>query len=84
MNIKRQSRDHVPHLSGNLRRLREAAGLTQDQIADACGLRQSTVSAFERGRHVPSLRMCLLLAEALGVSLGDLAAGKKGRPCKVT
>ena len=56
-----------------LRRLREAAGLTQQQLAEAIDSWQPSVAAWEAGRHRPSLENLLLLAGALGVSLDELA-----------
>jgi transcriptional regulator with XRE-family HTH domain len=40
-------------LSGEARRLRLAAGLTQMDVALLVGTDQSTISRLERGRHLP-------------------------------
>lgn len=37
-------------------RERRAAGLSQQQLADAAGVRQETLSRIESGRHSPNLR----------------------------
>jgi transcriptional regulator with XRE-family HTH domain len=42
-------------LGAELRRLRELAGVTGRQVAEAVGINQSTVSRIEAGRVVPSL-----------------------------
>jgi transcriptional regulator with XRE-family HTH domain len=40
-----------------IRRLREARGLTQEQLAQAVGVGMRTVGAWERGETVPLNRM---------------------------
>ncbi len=61
--------------AARLKRLREAAGWTQDLLADRAGLSVAAVRQWEQGRREPSLGMARRLAEALGVSL-DRLAGK--------
>jgi len=55
-----------------LRSLREAQDLSQLDLAERCGMDHATVSDYERGVHVPSLRSLLKLAEALQVSPSSL------------
>lgn len=51
-----------------LRRLREAAGLTQEQLAERAGMSAKGISALERGeRQRPYLQTVDALAEALGL-----------------
>lgn len=46
-------------------RARVLAGMTQHELAEAAGLTQSVVSAYETGRRQPTLpRLCRLLAAA--------------------
>lgn len=40
----------------NIHRMRLAAGLTQQQLADAIGVDKSSVSHWETGKGAPSLR----------------------------
>jgi transcriptional regulator with XRE-family HTH domain len=49
-------------------RLREAAGLTVEQLAAKAGATPARVSAWERGAEVPTTREVGLLALALGVA----------------
>lgn len=61
-------------------RLREQAGLSQQQLADRIGLTQGVYAYWER--HPVALRpdQLLKVAEALNVSVEDLATnGKKKR-----
>jgi len=56
-----------------LRRLREARGLTQVQLADRAQLSPAAVCQWEQGRRLPSWEAAVALARALGVSLDALA-----------
>ena len=49
--------------------LRLAAGLSQRQLGDACGLEQPHVSRYESGKHEPSLTTATRMARALAVDL---------------
>jgi putative transcriptional regulator len=53
-------------LSTRLRVVREAAGLTQAQLADAIGVSRKTINTVENGVFVPSTVIALKLAAALG------------------
>lgn len=52
-----------------LMRAREAAGLTQQQLADLADVSRVTVSRIERGRISPSFRTLGVLAAAMGKRL---------------
>lgn len=56
-----------------LRQLREAAGLSQQQLADLVGTRQGTISDHERGKATRiDYDLIERLADALGVEPGEL------------
>lgn len=55
-----------------LRRLRESAGLTQEQVGFEAELRRTYVSILELGQQQPSLTTILKLAQALNRSPGSL------------
>ena len=58
-----------------LRRLREAAGLTQEELAERAGLSRNAISSLERGeRKRPYPHTVRSLAEALGLSEDERAA----------
>lgn len=65
-----------PHDLGmeEVRRIREARGLTQAQLADRSGLNQATISKIERGTANVTLDVILHIAEALGVQPFELFA----------
>lgn len=71
-----------------VRALRHRSKITQEQLADICGLHRTYVGSVERGERNVSLLNIHVLAGALQVSAHDLlraarkiqiAAAKKGR-----
>jgi molybdate-binding protein/DNA-binding XRE family transcriptional regulator len=51
---------------------RKALGLTQTELALASQLSRPLISAVETGRHVPSVKAALAIAEVLGTSVEDV------------
>ena len=60
---------------GNVRRLREALGLSQERLGADAGLDRSYVGGIERGERNLSLSVILRLASAMGVPPGRLFEG---------
>jgi len=61
------------HLVGrNFARLRAASGLTQEQLAERCGVSQQYLSGLEKGKRNPTVVTLYLIAEGLGVSHVEL------------
>lgn len=58
----------------NLRRTRRAAGLSQEQLADRCGLHATEISRLERGVREPRLSTIVRLARALEIPPSQLLA----------
>ncbi|RVA05348.1 helix-turn-helix transcriptional regulator [Mesorhizobium sp. M7A.F.Ca.US.001.02.1.1] len=56
----------------NFARLRLAAQLTQEQVAERADISQQYISGLERGQRNPSVETVLKIAQALGVSHVDL------------
>lgn len=66
----------ITTFAGRVLHARTAAGWTQLQLAERAGLRASTISGIERGRHgQPWFTVVAALATALGVSARWLAHG---------
>jgi transcriptional regulator with XRE-family HTH domain len=55
-----------------LREKREAAGISQEQLADHAGLHRTYVSLIERGKRTASIEVVRRVALALGVSMAEL------------
>ncbi|HET7417988.1 MAG TPA: helix-turn-helix transcriptional regulator [Solirubrobacterales bacterium] len=71
----------------NLRRAREAAGISQEVLAERCELHRTEVSLLERGGREPRLGTMVKLAVALGTTPEALCDGiawdPKGREFKI-
>lgn len=61
--------------SANLVAARRKAGLTQEELADRCGLHRTEISLLERGGREPRLGTLVKLANSLGIRPESLCAG---------
>ena len=59
-----------------IKRLREAAGLRQYELAERMGVKQASVSAWESGLAMPSAANLLKLADVLDCTV-DEPLGRK-------
>lgn len=66
----------------NLRRLRHAKGMTQEELADSSGLSARYVGAIERADVSASVTVLGRIADALGVEAADLV--RKTTPTTTT
>lgn len=57
-----------------VRYLRLRIGLSQEELADRCGLDRTYIGGIERGERNPSLKNLLRLAQALEVTPASLFA----------
>ncbi|MBE3591064.1 MAG: helix-turn-helix domain-containing protein [Firmicutes bacterium] len=64
----------MSEVRNGLRRLRQARGWSQQELAQRAGVTRQTVSGVESGRYLPSVAVALRLARALGCSVEDLFA----------
>lgn len=55
-----------------LRQLREAAGLTQIQLALRVGVTQGTIANWERGARLPQLENLVRISNILGCGIDEL------------
>ena len=62
-------------LGSQIRKRRQALGLSQDELAARVYATRQSVSNWENGRTCPDLRSLLLLAEVFSASLDDLVKG---------
>jgi len=56
----------------NFARLRKESGLTQEQLAERCGLSQQYLSGLEKGKRNPTVVTLYEIAQGLGVSHVEL------------
>jgi transcriptional regulator with XRE-family HTH domain len=72
--------EQLPALAVRLKRLREAAGLSQQDLAVAAGLSVGMVAQLEQGKRAdPRVSTVAGLARVLGVTIDELVAGAKPR-----
>lgn len=55
-----------------LREMRTRAGVTQQELANRVGVKQSAVAHWEAGTFDPRLSRIVQIAEALGCTVNDL------------
>ena len=55
-----------------VRRLREAKGLYQYELADRCDVTKACISRIENGEREPSAGMLVAISKALGCTVDDL------------
>lgn len=59
-------------VSNSIRAHREAAGLTQAELARTIGVTRQTLIAVEQEKYSPTLELAFQIARAFGVGLDDL------------
>lgn len=59
-----------------IRELRKEKGISQQELAKLCGVHQTAVSQWEKGRTTPDRNSLQLLSKVFGVSLGALLGEK--------
>lgn len=59
--------NHAYCISSYLAVFRKRLGLTQQELADKCGLSQNTISNYENGIYCPSLVHAYIITQQLGL-----------------
>jgi transcriptional regulator with XRE-family HTH domain len=63
-----------------IRARRRAAGMSQDELADRCGVSFQQMQKYERGLNRVSVSRLVHIAHALGCRVGELAGPLDGGP----
>jgi transcriptional regulator with XRE-family HTH domain len=67
--------DATAQFGENLRRLRHAAGLTQEALSARTKIDTGEISRLERGARDPQLRTIVRIARGLDVTVAELLGG---------
>jgi len=59
-------------MNNRLKEVRQQRDLTQEALAATVGVSRQTIIAIEKSKFVPSVKLALELAAALGVSLVEI------------
>ena len=51
---------------------RAAKDLSQQELADMCGVSRQTINAIEKGDYNPTINLCIAICKALDVTLDRL------------
>lgn len=60
----------------NIKRYRQDADLTQEELATRLGMKKQTISSWEADRTEPTLGQCSVMAKIFGCTVDDLVAGQ--------
>ena len=66
-------------IHNNLKELRKAKGLTQEQVAQQIGLTRQALSSYESGRTRPDAETLMKLAEIYSTDLDGILYGQEKR-----
>ena len=69
--------DERTRLAQNLRELREARSLTQQELSDRSGVPRPTLAHLESGQGNPTLTVLIKVAAALGIGIEGLVSASK-------
>jgi transcriptional regulator with XRE-family HTH domain len=62
----------LSRLMAELQKERERQGLSLKKLGAMSGIHRTTIGQMETGKRSPGLVLCLRLADALGLRLGDV------------
>ncbi len=55
-----------------LKSARAALDLSQEELAQKCGVSRQTISAIEKGDYNPTINLCISICKVLNKTLNDL------------
>ena len=59
-------------MDNQIRALRKALGLSQEELAKACGVSRQTINAIENNKYDPTLALAFHLTKTLGTTVDEL------------
>ncbi|MHB8241947.1 MAG: helix-turn-helix domain-containing protein [Solirubrobacteraceae bacterium] len=76
----REVQSLLDSFGATIKELRHQKNLSQEELADRCGLHRTEISLLERGRRAPRLPTLLLLAQELDVPFRGPLLGRMPVP----
>ncbi|MBR6159458.1 MAG: helix-turn-helix transcriptional regulator [Lachnospiraceae bacterium] len=55
-----------------LKSARAALDLSQEELANRCGVSRQTISAIEKGDYNPTINLCISICKVLGKTLDEI------------
>lgn len=68
----RKPKAEQEHIANRIEELRNAAGLSRQELADQVDVHYQTIGYIERGEYSPSLVLALKMASVLGASVEEI------------
>ena len=62
----------MPDFESNLKKYRQLAGLTQEELAQRVGVRRETIVRLEVAKYNPSLKLAMDIANVFGCTVEEL------------
>ena len=59
-------------MNEKMKQARQAAGVSQTELARSIGVSRQTINMIENGAYNPTIELCIRICKALGVTLDDL------------
>lgn len=77
--MRKPSKALIRLLAKNVRQLRVERKISQEQLAELCGLHRTYIGAVERGERNVTLSTLEVLADAFHIDVPDLLALREGK-----
>ena len=68
----REVGENMAKLKCNLKKYRQLAGMTQEDLAALVNVRRETIVRLEAGKYNPSLKLAMDIAKAIGAKIEDI------------
>jgi putative transcriptional regulator len=78
--VTRSLSQRTREVTNSIRAVREAAGLTQAELAKRIGVTRQTLIAIEQGRYSPTLELAFQISRVFGLGLDEVFQYPEGEP----
>ncbi len=67
-------------IATRIKAIRQAKGMTQEELAEAIDRTVETISNLERGKSLPSVQTLMIIANALDITISELLENAEAPP----